>query len=432
MQVVDDLNNSSNNYELRYFSKINYLTLFYVLIVLYRNLSPIKKLRKKSRYSIEYRSKVLCYYSDKEKNFTKCAEKFGVERRLISKWWKNRDKIDKVKLKRSRFKLKSEKNHAKFPILEVQLFNWITEIRKTGGCVSGCAIQQKAIELYKDIYEKSNDAIIEFKGSNGWFRNFCKRKDLALRRITTKGREPPKDAVSTIKKFFSTCQNIVNTTSFDERTIINMDETSIYLDFPSNYTFEKKGSKRVPATTTGSERTRLSAAFSAPASGEKLPILILIPRKKDLPNFTPPENVVLIYKSGGTFNDSVINEYLEKVIKCYKDKNNLASINLFFDSARCHLTKSVDEKANEINVQKIIIPPRLTNLLQPADVCWFGNLKKQYHNYWNQWFINEEKTFTRNDNAKSPGYAKCIEWLSKMWYDFDITQIKNSFHACGI
>ena len=67
MQVVDDLNNSSNNYELRYFSKINYLTLFYVLIVLYRNLSPIKKLRKKSRYSIEYRSKVLCYYSDKEK-----------------------------------------------------------------------------------------------------------------------------------------------------------------------------------------------------------------------------------------------------------------------------------------------------------------------------------------------------------------------------
>ena len=33
--------------------------------------------------------------------------------------------------------------------------------------------------------------------------------------------------------------------------IINMDETSIYLDFPSNYTNERKGAKRVKSVTTG-------------------------------------------------------------------------------------------------------------------------------------------------------------------------------------
>jgi len=38
-----------------------------------------------------------------------------------------------------------------------------------------------------------------------------------------------------------------------------MDETSIYLDSTSNYSYAAKGSKRVKATTTGNERTRLSA-----------------------------------------------------------------------------------------------------------------------------------------------------------------------------
>jgi hypothetical protein len=51
-----------------------------------------------------------------------------------------------------------------------------------------------------------------------------------------------------------------------------------------------QGKRRVRATTSGNERTRISAAFSATASGIKLPIYMIIPRKTDLPNFSPPNN----------------------------------------------------------------------------------------------------------------------------------------------
>jgi hypothetical protein len=41
-------------------------------------------------------------------------------------------------------------------------------------------------------------------------------------------------------------------------------------------------------------------------------------------------------------------------------------------------------------------------------------------------------TFTRNDNARSPGYIKAIEWLSNIWEEFSSHHIINSFESCGI
>ena len=69
-----------------------------------------------------------------------------------------------------------------------------------------------------------------------------------------------------------------------------MDESSIYLDSTTNYTYAKKGSRRVKATTTGNERTRISAAYYITASGLKLPIYLILPRKTEIPEFEAPDN----------------------------------------------------------------------------------------------------------------------------------------------
>ena len=72
----------------------------------------------------------------------------------------------------------------------------------------------------------------------------------------------------------------------------------------------------------------------------------------------------------------------------------------------------------------------MTNLLQPADVCWFRPLKQKYHVLWNTWFLLGNHTYTRHDNARSPGYAKAIEWLGQIWQDFPSYIIINSFESC--
>jgi hypothetical protein len=174
---------------------------------------------------------------------------------------------------------------------------------------------------------------------------------------------------------------------FGKESIINMDETSIYLDFPSKVTYERKGTKRVKSVTTGGGRVRLSAAFSTTASGEKLLILILVPRKTPLPDNSfiggkSPTNVYLIYKPSATFDETVVCKYLDNIVQPYKTGNQIKKSAILLDSARCHNTKSVKEKLDQLSIKKISVPPRMTNLLQPADVSWFRPLKQNYNRLW--------------------------------------------------
>ena len=79
------------------------------------------------------------------------------------------------------------------------------------------------------------------------------------------------------------------------------------------------------------------------------------------------------------------------------------------------------------------IPKRFTNLLQPADVAWFKPFKAKYTEKWNNWFLtSDNKTYTKNGNMRSPGYAKSIKWLSEIWAEMDSQVIIHSFLNCGI
>ena len=114
----------------------------------------------------------------------------------------------------------------------------------------------------------SDDEIV---ATNGWLRRFLKRKHLAIRRITTSSIDFPKNCSDIEESFIQECKNKLLIDSVDKNS---MGETSIYLDFAKDITYEVKGTRRVRATTTGNEITRLSIAFSVTAEGQKLKALI--------------------------------------------------------------------------------------------------------------------------------------------------------------
>ncbi len=386
-------------------------------------------------YNFEIKNKIITYIETKKPTlnlkgqqnnmlFSEASREFGVDRRLISQWWKNKESIINSKIKRKRFRINAKNDKAAFPEMEKRLLEWFNKAREQGGCISGTEIKRQILKIFESCKESNK----EFCASNGWLLNFAKRHNLALRRISSTGRDLTTNGVDVVKKFFVSLENKVK----NHREIFNMDETSIYLDFPSNYTYAKKGSKRVIAQTTGNEKTRLSAAFTATADGEKFPIFIIIPRKTELKDFDLPRNVITVYKSDSTFNEDVILIYIQRIIVPYCQQNDIKQPKLIWDSAKCHATQKVKQCLIDNNISVIIIPPRFTNILQPADVCWFRNLKRSYCERWNKWFLYEDTTYTVHGNARSPGYAKVTNWLSELWDSFPNHLIKNSFDFCGI
>ena len=131
------------------------------------------------------------------------------------------------------------------------------------------------------------------------------------------------------------CHNYAN------KQIINMDESAIYLDALSNYTFAVRGSKRVKAGTAGGERVRLSTAFTATASGLKLPIYAIIPRLTSIPEIQEVEQLLPQYKNTSIFDTDTYIDYLKKVVVNYKEHHFLERVLLVLDHAACHETKPV-------------------------------------------------------------------------------------------
>jgi hypothetical protein len=67
------------------------------------------------------------------------------------------------------------------------------------------------------------------------------------------------------------------------------------------------------------------------------------------------------YKTGGTFNDDVI-EYIDSVLIPYKLKHNFYKLYFIFDSAKCHSTPKVFNHLEKNNIEAIIVPQRFTFL----------------------------------------------------------------------
>lgn len=108
---------------------------------------------------------------------------------------------------------------------------------------------------------------------------------------------------------------------------------------------ETSGSQRVRCKTTGAEKARVSVAFASSASGQKLPPIFLIPRKKPLKNFTPPSNVLVVYGTSGTFTQKFIAyHFLSGVVTPFRLQQRLSKVHLVWDHSTSHTSKEVPIK----------------------------------------------------------------------------------------
>ena len=179
--------------------------------------------------------------------------------------------------------------------------------------------------------------------------------------------------------------------------------------------------------TAGHEKTKVSFAACANAAGDKLPLMVLLPRKTKLKDFTPPSNVVVVYDTKATFDSYMVCTWFDRVLAPHTLSRGITKSVLVFDQAPPHNTALVADKARERGVRLIKVPKRMTGLLQPAHTHWFAVMKRAYRTKWNHWYAEGLRTYTKAGNIRSPSYKMIITWLSEIWQDLDPELIFNSF-----
>ena len=129
-------------------------------------------------------------------------------------------------------------------------------------------------------------------------------------------------------------------------------------------------------------------------------------------NYTPPDNVLIIYNGNkNSFDQNTIKDgFIQRVLGPHVMIHNQRKSLLFLDNATCHKTADVKTKLDEFKIDLEMIPPRMTGLVQPADVGWFRSIKAHYIRKWSNWYSTKDHAFTKAGNLKSPGYINVSQF----------------------
>ena len=101
-----------------------------------------------------------------------------------------------------------------------------------------------------------------------------------------------------------------------------------------------------------------------------------------------PRNVYVKRAKSGWMNVETLRILLECLVTILRPYKESHQVILFLDAARCHLNASIAEYCARSNIFLIILPARLTWLLQPCDTRLFAKykraLKQKYHEIANE------------------------------------------------
>ena len=200
----------------------------------------------------------------------KAAEKFGVTRKRIIEWKKNKDVFACIKKFRKRNEGGGRKSLGEG--MEENLAEWIHDRRAKGLCVSGKLVCAKAKNIFQEIDPQGDPC--DFVASSGWLQKFMKRHSLSFRAKTTQAQKDPERLIDKLVAFVLHVRRLRKRFGYVNRDIIAMDETAIWQDMLPSTTIETTETKTIRLKTTDHEKTKVTVCLTAKAEGSKLKPLL--------------------------------------------------------------------------------------------------------------------------------------------------------------
>ena len=158
--------------------------------------------------------------------------------------------------------------------------------------------------------------------------------------------------------------------------IINRDLTPLKIAPSSNWTMEKRGTKRVEISAVDDKR-QITAVFGCTLAGDFLPMQLIFTgtTQKCLPkvDFTPDWDVTCTANHWS--NESTMLKYIDRIIVPYVQQRRLQlklssgyPALVIFDVFKGQCVESIFKKLEENNILYVLVPANCTDKLQPLDL----------------------------------------------------------------
>ncbi len=254
--------------------------------------------KKRVSYTAEFKLKIVKYAEENGNRQT--AREFEIDEKNVRNWRNSNCVLEVMPLrKRAR-----HGKHAFWPQLEVELKDWVLDIRKQKRKVITIGIRFKACQMAQE------KGITSFKGGSNWCYKFMKRNGLSVRAVTSVGQPLPLDweeKAAVFRAYVSKLKENVDLSQFE-----NMDEVSLSFDIPDSRTVDETGKEDIILTTTGSEKCCFTLVLSCTADGGKCDPMVIF-KRKTMPKENFPKGLVVTVSAKGWMNEEVMNAWLEKV-----------------------------------------------------------------------------------------------------------------------
>ncbi|KAF4129391.1 DDE superfamily endonuclease, partial [Phytophthora infestans] len=369
------------------------------------------------------------------------AAELGVHRTTMYRWMRQKNALASAAPNKYYASVPSRQNlYVKHPNLEQRLLSWITEMRKNRSlCVSMQCLLLMHSRFDGELFtSRSRGANIEF------LRRFLKRNRLSITRITHKGRKIRSDMeimLLVASKFSPSIQYAIEecgalsyaTGPSKYGSVLNMDQTAIYIDMNGKTTIDFVGTPTVDVNGF-----RCSVFLAASATGVKLPPLVFFagipggPVSQDVwnPSFGHSSCEHTVQKKAFC-NEAVMQEWIQRVLSkllwYYIWKPSVDGCRLLLlDSLKVHKMNSVRTVLEEDCCTQVeFVPPGITGLAQPMDVA----VMKPFKDYVRYLAYHIDHEFLKTPQEKRQHFSR---FVAEGWASISPATIRKGFAKSGI
>lgn len=355
------------------------------------------------------------------------AEKFKIPKSTVNSWMKIDFSAD---LNLNGHLPKSGRPISYGQSIDDKIAQWVLTQRDLQIPVSIEGICIYAKELVSTEFPDS-----KFHASRSWGKSFMKRHGLVLRSRTSLAQRLPKDLEEKITSFHKFVMDRREEDEFDDKCIINMDETPMYFDLVPGKTVDREGTKSVLIRTTGAEKRHITVVLAVAGSGDVLPPMIIFKGKRTL-DLKAPKGWLIAVQEKAWMDETLMLRWINEIYLPFTGRERSL---LVMDSFRAHITDDVKKQLRRGNVVPAIIPGGCTSKLQPLDVSINKPVKSYLRRSWTEYIRDATNALqssdeTSNGRIKTASKQIVLDWVINAMDTLKEKRamIVKSFKVCGI